>query len=142
MLHDQHNTGLACPCGSGDSFNRCCESAIEGGQPAKTAEQLMRSRYSAFALGMSDYLIDTTHPDYRQGMTINELEQQHAETTWRRLTIVKTEAGREHDTLGRVAFIAEFSVDGKIAQLQEDSRFERIQGHWYYLDGEVQVKPA
>ncbi|OMH36280.1 YchJ family protein [Motiliproteus sp. MSK22-1] len=141
MLHDQKNTALSCPCGSRKSYNRCCEPAIEGSSPAKTAEQLMRSRYTAFALGMSDYIVDTTHPDYRKDLNTEILDQQNSDTTWLQLTILTVESGSEQDDYGRVSFVAEFSADGQKAQLHENSRFSRINGLWYYLDGEVKVQP-
>ncbi len=139
MLHDKHTAELDCPCGSGKHFIDCCEPAIEGARPARTAEQLMRSRYSAFALGMIDYLMDTTHPDHRQGLTSEVLEQQSHSTTWLGLKILETEAGGEQDTHGRVRFVAQFSSGDQQAELRENSRFERLNDHWYYVDGDVTV---
>ena len=56
-------TPKACPCGSNLLFAACCEPVIAQHAAAKTALQLMRSRYSAFALGLVDYILNTTHPD-------------------------------------------------------------------------------
>ena len=52
-----------CPCGSEESYEKCCRPLIEDGQPAATAEALMRSRYSAYVKWKTDYIYDSTHPD-------------------------------------------------------------------------------
>ena len=54
----------ACPCGSGSAYEACC-GRFHGGEPAVDAECLMRSRYSAYVLGLEDYLRTTWHPDTR-----------------------------------------------------------------------------
>ena len=53
-----------CHCGSGKPYVKCCEPYING-EPAPTAEALMRSRYSAYVVGAVDYLGETLHPDHR-----------------------------------------------------------------------------
>ncbi|MEH6625795.1 MAG: YchJ family protein [Motiliproteus sp.] len=139
MLHDQLATATPCPCGSSKDYNQCCEAAIEGTSPSATAEQLMRSRYTAFAIGMSDYLFNSTHPDYRQELTIDLLDQYIHETTWTGLEIIDTEQGAEKDQQGTVTFVASFNNADNKAELHEKSRFIRENEHWYYLDGDTQV---
>jgi len=56
-----------CPCGSGATYAVCCEPIISGAQPAATAEQLMRARYSAYVGVEMDFVFESTHPDHRQG---------------------------------------------------------------------------
>ena len=56
-----------CPCGSGIPYSDCCEQIISGGQSAKTAEQLMRARYSAYVNAEMDFIFESTHPEHRQG---------------------------------------------------------------------------
>lgn len=65
MSHDQEGMNKVCPCGSNKPFDYCCRPIVEGQKAAPTAEALMRSRYTAFALGAIDYLIDTTAPEKR-----------------------------------------------------------------------------
>jgi SEC-C motif domain protein len=50
-----------CPCGSGKGYAACC-GLLHAGAPAADAEALMRSRYSAYVLGLADYLRATWHP--------------------------------------------------------------------------------
>lgn len=91
----------------------------------------MRSRYSAFALGEPDYLRGTWHPDKRPSRV--RLDEQQK---WIGLSIKATEAGRESDDRGCVEFVARFKIAGKGHRLHENSRFEKIDGRWYYLDGD------
>lgn len=123
--------GVHCPCGSGDDYSHCCELYIRGECSAPTAEKLMRSRYSAYAKRVSDYLLTTWHPDTRPSRVRLDPDQR-----WIGLSIKSTEAGRETDESGRVEFVARFKVAGKGHRLRENSRFKKIDGRWYYVDGE------
>ena len=123
-------SGDRCPCLSGETYGLCC-GRYHCGTPAPTAEALMRSRYSAFAVGNSRYLLDTWHPSTRPA----ELELD-AGLQWRRLDIVETSAGGPLDDRGVVRFRAHYR-DGAGRGIQEEtSRFLRVGGKWLYLDGE------
>lgn len=92
----------------------------------------MRSRFSAFAVADSAYLLTSWHPDTRPtGLDLDET------ITWRRLQIVDTESGGEDDTVGVVEFRAQYVHHGKRHILHERSRFERVGGRWRYLDGDI-----
>jgi SEC-C motif-containing protein len=103
---------------------------MSGGEIPHTAEQLMRSRYSAFVVCDESYLLATWHPDTRPGKV--RLDQQQR---WLGLSIRAIEAGGPEDVAGTVEFVARFKVEGKGHRLHELSRFEKIDGRWYYLDG-------
>ena len=120
----------ACPCGSDTEYIQCCGRYLTAKETPKTAEQLMRSRYCAFFLCDASYLLDTWHPDSRP-RKVRLDEQQH----WLGLSIRATEGGGPDDMSGTVEFVARFKVDGKGHRLHEISRFEKIAGRWYYLDG-------
>ena len=77
---------ISCPCGSGRPLADCC-GCHHAGEPAPTPEALMRSRYSAFALQLTDYLLATWHPSTRP----TSLESDPA-TVWKRLEIVESGA--------------------------------------------------
>jgi SEC-C motif-containing protein len=119
--------GLACPCGLGDDYDSCC-GRLHAGAPAPTAESLMRSRYSAFAVGDAEYLLRTWHPSARP----RTLELDPA-VTWTRLAVLETQAGGFFDTTGTVRFRAVYAQDGKRGVLDETSRFTRADGLWTYL---------
>lgn len=118
-----------CPCGSGRPYDECCGPA-HGGWPATTAEALMRSRYSAFALGDAAYLLTSWHPATRP--TRLDLDP---DVVWRRLQIVDTVAGGTNDEEGVVEFRASFRGADGGGLLEERSRFARDAGEWRYLDG-------
>ncbi|MBU1251928.1 MAG: YchJ family protein [Microcella pacifica] len=117
-----------CPCLSGLPYDECCARLHRGDAQAATAEQLMRSRFSAFAVGDADYLIASWHPSTRPSTL--ELD---TELRWYRLDIIGRSAGGPLDREGRVEFEAFYrSPDGAGSQ-RENSRFVREDGHWYYL---------
>jgi len=96
---------------------------------APDAESLMRSRYSAYVLGLHAYLLQTWHPDTRP------MQMAHDEpgTRWLGLQVLRHEVLDEHTA--RVAFVARFRIGGARAQrLTENSRFERVDGRWLYID--------
>ena len=127
-----------CPCGSQKNYQDCCQPLHSGQEIAKTAEQLMRSRYSAYALKLIDYLYETTFPAKRN----EELRQ--AMTAWAnraeftRLEILATRQGRSLDKAGKVEFVAYYRQFGEEKQMHEISRFRRYKGKWHYLDGIIE----
>ncbi len=90
----------------------------------------MRSRYSAFVAGDDAYLLATWHPKTRPSRVRFDSEQR-----WLGLRIKDAAAGGSEDSAGTVEFVARFKVAGKGHRLHEISRFEKIEGRWYYLDG-------
>lgn len=120
-----------CPCLSGETYGACCGRYHHGtGGPAPTAEALMRSRYSAFAVGDAGYLLATWSPSSRPDSL--DLDD---DVRWQRLDILRTEAGGPFDETGVVEFVAHYrTADGR-GRLHETSRFEKADKRWYYLDG-------
>ena len=123
-----------CPCGNSRPFPQCCEPAILGDTLAASAEALMRSRYCAYVLENWRYLYKTWHPQTRP--TRKELSRSES-TQWLRLEIVKTEGGGHQDTHGTVEFIAHFRLGSEAHSLHEVSQFEKIQGKWLYVEGDI-----
>lgn len=122
--------GAGCPCDTGLPYGQCCRPFHEGAL-APTAVQLMRSRYSAFALGLEAHLVRTWHPRTRP-----ETLDLDDGTTWLGLTVHRTEAGLAGDETGVVEFTARWqAADGTLGSLHEVSRFARRANRWLYLDG-------
>ncbi|OBK22881.1 hypothetical protein A5634_06805 [Mycobacterium asiaticum] len=125
-----------CRCGSRRSYAACCgplHAGIANGEPrAETALALMRSRFSAFTLGATEYLLATWHPSTRPSRLALD-----GDVTWRRLQIVDTEAGGPDDATGVVEFRAQYERDGRRHIMRERSRFVRENGRWLYVDGEL-----
>ncbi|TDD90864.1 hypothetical protein E1202_07060 [Saccharopolyspora karakumensis] len=120
-----------CPCGLGEPYGRCCGPLHAGEREAATAEQLMRSRYSAFAVGDADHLLRTWHPKTRPA----ELDLDPAQR-WLRLEILSRTGGGPFDTEGTVDFRALYRLDGATGSLTEHSRFTRRGKSWLYVDGD------
>jgi SEC-C motif domain protein len=115
---------LPCPCGSGTSYDGCCGRLHRGAAAAETAEELMRSRYAAYAVGANDYVFRTWHPRTRP----DDLSPDPA-LTWTGLEIV----GSGDDW---VEFVASYDRDGRPGERRERSRFEQRAGRWVYVDGD------
>lgn len=125
-----------CPCGSADPYGECC-APLHRGAGAKTVEALMRSRYSAFVLGLEAYLRRTWHPDTcptEMGLSVD--------TRWKRLEVLdhgQPEGQEDGEKTGWVHFRATFQEHGRWQCLEEISRFIRLDGRWVYLDGTPQL---
>jgi SEC-C motif-containing protein len=108
----------------------CCGRLHDGTASAGTAEQLMRSRYSAFAVGDPAYLLDTWHSDTRpQTLDLDP------DVRWTGLEVLAVTGGGLLATEGTVEFRAHHLLDGLQGSQHEDSRFVREDGRWRYLDG-------
>lgn len=123
-----------CICQSGKRFSDCCAQFLDQGKKAKTPTQLMRSRYSAFALGgYGQYLLDTWIPEQRAKMSAIDLSQKAID--WQGLEII---AHNQQGDTGIVEFKASLlDADGKLEVHHERSRFLRIDGSWLYKDGDL-----
>jgi SEC-C motif domain protein len=119
-----------CPCGSGLTLGECCGRLHDGSATAATAEQLMRSRYSAFAVGDAAYLLATWHSTTRPGSL--ELDE---DVRWTGLDVLGTTGGSLLAAEGTVEFRAHHRVGGRPGAQHEKSRFVREDGQWRYLDG-------
>jgi SEC-C motif-containing protein len=129
-----NNTG-SCPCGSGFTRGDCCGRFLDNvDQAPKTAEALMRSRYSGFVEQSRDYLLASWHVSSRpEVLDFTETR----DITWQGLEILNSEGGGPADETGLVEFKAYFLANGVRYVLHEISNFIRENGRWYYLDGEV-----
>lgn len=122
-------TTLRCPCSSGETYALCC-GPIHAGEPAPTAERLMRSRFSAFALGDAAYLLRSWHASTRpQRVDLDD------GLVWYRLDIDGTEQGGPFDREGIVEFTAYFKGAERGAQ-HERSTFVKEGRDWFYVAAE------
>ena len=119
-----------CPCGTGLPYAECCGRLHDGTATAATAEQLMRSRYSAFAVGDPAYLLVTWHPSTRPPSL--ELDPT---VRWTGLDVLATSDGGLLASDGTVEFRACYRHEGETGSQHETSRFVRVDGAWRYLDG-------
>ena len=130
-----------CPCGGG-AYGSCCGPLVAGAQQAATAEQLMRSRYSAFARAARDpraiehLLRIHTDPSQPAGARRRALQASCRQLQWIGLTVLAREGGGPRDQQGTVTFAARWrDRAGQEGVLQECSRFGRgAGGEWLYLE--------
>lgn len=124
-----------CPCGSGQLFANCCEPIISRRKEAITAQQLMRSRYTAFTKANVDYLMKSHSAKTRPIKERKSIEKWAKSVNWMGLTIIQTQAGGANDEIGYVEFKALYLENGKPQQIHEKSLFERENGIWVYVSG-------
>ncbi len=121
----------SCPCGSGKAYEACC-GRFHTGAPAPDAESLMRSRYSAYVLGLEHYLRATWHPATRPAALDLDAPPR---PQWLGLVVnAHTPLDDMHAT---VEFIARYKLNGRAFKLHETSHFERVDGRWLYIDGDI-----
>ncbi|WP_396652269.1 YchJ family protein [Microbacterium paludicola] len=125
--HDGH---MRCPCTSGDVYYSCCGPVLARTTKAPTAERLMRSRFTAFALGDAPYLLTSWHPSTRPARLNLD-----PDVRWTRLDILDVFGGGPFDSDGVVEFEAFFREAGAPGSMRERSRFVREDRSWTYLDG-------
>lgn len=123
-----------CPCGSKQKYKKCCQVYHKGANP-KTALLLMKSRYSAYAVGESAYIVKTTHEDNEQYMDDVKAWRQSIDaftktTDFLGLEILDAIEGEEESF---VTFKALLST----GEMMEKSRFLKVEGRWLYERGEV-----
>ena len=119
-------TAKLCPCGRGLPYDECCGPAHQGHAPA-TAEALMRSRYSAFALDDDAYVLSSWHPKTRPARI-----EPDSRLRWVGLDILEASGGGLFDAEGVVEFRAHYRDHGKAGDMVERSRFVRHDGQWAY----------
>jgi len=117
----------ACPCGGSD-YAICCKPYHDGSEPAQ-ADLLMRARYSAYTLGLMDYVFKTWHSRTRPALS--ELTHD-ASIKWLGLEVKKHVPNGDEAT---VEFVARSRSGGRAQRLHEISRFVREEGRWLYIDG-------
>ena len=126
-------TLMKCPCGTGKSYADCCAKPHQNRLNAKTAEELMRSRYTAFVMHNGDYLMESHHSVTRKQISKQEIIAWAKSVNWIKLEVLNTSMGGERDMEGTVEFKAHFK-EGKIARyIHEHSKFVREYGQWVYI---------
>jgi SEC-C motif-containing protein len=126
-----------CLCGKPKPFARCCGRLLRGEDHARTPEQLMRSRYCAYALGgYGEYLLQTWFPATAQGLDAVSLSQPSVQ--WCKLEVLdKLQQGENAEVEFRAWYRPPGQHEGEPVSMHERSSFNRIKGRWYYVGGRV-----
>jgi SEC-C motif-containing protein len=142
---------MQCPCGSDTNFKQCCFLLINQNKKAESPEQLMRSRYSAYATKSVEYIYQTYAESSKTLQSINEISEWAKETKWLRLsinsvseylTINDEDTSNPHESQHNtptVTFSAYYHHQGKYCLMKETSRFIVEDNQWRYLNGEVSI---
>jgi len=125
----------SCPCGSNKAYADCCRPVITGGRRADTAEQVMRSRYSAYVKKELDWLLTSLHPDHRADYDESSSRAWAERATWHGIDIVNTKKGGPDDQEGQVEFVVSFTENGVRQEHHELSSFKKLNGTWYFETG-------
>ncbi|AXT55272.1 Sec-C motif domain protein [Aquimarina sp. MMG015] len=122
-----------CYCGKDKSYNNCCGTVHKDILKASTAEDLMRSRYSAFVLTNGDYLMKSHHSTTRPLKEKKSIVTWAKSVNWVKLEVLNTTDGLEYDMKGTVEFKAFYFEKNKIECIHENSAFIKENGYWVYL---------
>lgn len=117
-----------------------CLPFIEGQKRPETAEELMAARYVAYTRVAIDYLLSTHDPKTRGQADRKSIEAWAKSANWQGLEIVSTVRGTAQDNDGEVEFIARYELEGVNHEHHEKAEFRRIDGVWFFVDGNVVAK--
>ena len=136
---------LECPCAGAapgrptharpPRFDACCGPYLEGRAPAPSALELMRSRYTAYVLGHTDYLRATWDPATCP-LDLAVAPDAPGAPRWLGLRVLRFEPPDARHAI--VEFVARYKQGGRGHRLHEVSRFVRGEDErWRYVDGDV-----
>lgn len=128
---------MKCPCYSGSSYKDCCEPYHSGKSLPENALKLMRSRYSAYALHLPEYIIKTTHPNnpsFIKDTTFwkRSISEFCSLTNFENLEIREFLDGEKE---AFVTFFAHLKQGNQDVSFQEKSRFLKVKKQWFYHSG-------
>ena len=127
-----------CPCGSGFKYKKCCL-LLHKGKKASNALELMKSRYAAYVACEIEYIIKTTDKnniDYKEDTKLwrEEINSFCKNTEFVSLDIINfIDADKE----ATVTFKANLKIAGDDASFIEESKFNKIDGMWFYHSAKI-----
>ncbi len=129
---------MNCPCCSNEKLENCCEPFIAGKKSPETPEQLMRSRFTAFALKKMNYIFETTDPQTRTKFDMKANEEWAQSSQFQKLEILNTSF---ENNKGQVEFRATFQTGEQPPQTHHElSKFRKQAGVWYFREGKVKAE--
>ncbi len=134
----KENDSRVCPCGSGKSYGSCCGIFHHGLKFPQNAEELMRSRYSAYALNNLTYIKNTMQGKAAQGFLEKESDTQQKSHQLLGLEVLRHIKDKKNPNHAFVEFRALHQYQEKCSVIQELSEFLKIDGKWFYVDGKVE----
>jgi SEC-C motif domain protein len=132
---------VTCICGKGESTETCCGPFLKRERRPDTAEALMRSRYTAYATGDIDYIIETHDPKRVEEIDRASTESWSKQSQWLGLEIIAAEAGGPADEQGSVEFCARYKLKNVTINHRERAEFRKHEGRWVFVDGKEIAAP-
>ena len=127
---------MSSPCQSGWDYEECCGPVLRGEKNAATAADLMRARYSAYVEGKVDFIVESTWPDKREELDLEQIRQWSQASTWEGLEIFDPQGGRSEGDEDVVVFKAYYTdAQGNELVHYERSLFRQQEGRWYFVEG-------
>lgn len=126
---------MRCYCCSNKLFSQCCQPFVEGMRLPQTAEQLMRSRFTAYAIHRYDYALNTYSREKRSTLSVTQLEESAAGAVWFALSVMPSQTVSLDNESDMVEFTAYYFEGKSLFQLHETSSFLKEEGRWRYHDG-------
>ncbi len=123
-----------CPCGSGRSYAECCEGLHSGTRQAETPLDLLRGRYTAYALLNGDYIKASWHPDYCPNMPARLMVADYKKIKLTGLIVIREEITGDR---GVVEYQARLRIGARFDCIHEIANYVKTEGKWYYTDGEL-----
>ena len=120
---------------SEDDLRKTYGPFFKGEQHANTAEELMRSRYAAFALGEIDYILATHDPETREEVERDAVTEWSTRSEWLGFDILNKVDGEQDDASGTVDFVARYRIGGLTTEHRERAEFRKHEGKWVFVDG-------
>lgn len=125
---------MRCKCGSGLPYEKCCGRFIDGGMKPEYALELMKSRYSAYALGKGSYLVQTSVKEHRYDADAALIDEFSRNSEWIKLQIVQSS---EAAVTAMVEFKAYYRENDTVKLHHEKSNFIKEEGEWLYAEGRL-----
>lgn len=129
----------SCPCSDDRDYLSCCRPYHTFQNRPSTPEKLMRSRYSAYALQNYDYIAKTMCGKASENVDMAQVAQNLQGCTWVSLSVLDAPTVLPNQEKGEVEFVAQYAFEDEIFTLHERSLFQKIDGQWFYIDGELKV---
>jgi SEC-C motif-containing protein len=126
-----------CPCGSDNALPACCGRYLSRAEFPTTAEELMRSRYTAYVVGDVEYIMDSHDTATSEAVDRASAARWARQAEWLGLEVLDTERGQPTDDDGIVEFKARYRLDGAVCTHHERSTFRKTRGRWFYVEGEA-----
>lgn len=132
---------MPCPCGLRSEYQHCCGRYIEDGEIASSPEGLMRSRYTAYALGKIDYIKKTMLGKPLLDFNEKEIKQWASSVQWLRLEVIDSYLKSDDLQIGFVEFRALFLEGNRLHVIHEISQFNHMNGCWFYTEQNQITEP-